>query len=399
LISQKKGGFRSMLKEAKELISELGKRNNLTIKLASALVLTSSIGTGTYQGLKDTVQVDIEGQQEIVRTHAETVGDLLKEKKIELRVEDKISPSIDTTLTDDMDVKIDLAHPIELVIDGQKQSLWTTANTVNDLLNEQQVVIGEHDEVFPSREAKIEDNTQIIINKAFPMTLDVGGKKEQTWSTSTTVADFLNKKQITLNELDRVEPSLNEVVTENSMVKVIRVEKVTDVVEEPISYAVVKQNDANLDSGVEQVRVQGENGTKQKTMEVVKENGKEISRTVVNEQVTKEAKNQVIATGTRQGSVAREMMVTATAYAASQPGNQGLTAGGYNIQQNPGMKLIAVDPRIIPLGTKVWVEGYGYAIAGDTGGAIKGNKIDVLLPTISQVYNWGRKQVKIKILN
>jgi resuscitation-promoting factor RpfB len=388
-----------MLKEAKNLLSGLGKRNNLTIKLASALVLTSSIGTGTYQGLKDTVQLEIDGQQEIVRTHAETVKELLNEQKIELRVEDKISENLDTKLTDNMEVRIDLAHPIELIVNGQKQSLWTTADTVNDLLAEQQVVVGEHDEVLPSRDAKIEDNTHVIINKAFPMTLDVGGQKEQVWSTSTTVADFLNKKQVTLNELDRVEPALNEVVTENSIIKVIRVEKVTDVVEEPISYSVVKQNDANLDSGAEKVLTQGVNGQKQKTMEVVKENGKEISRTVVSEQVTKPVQNQVVAVGTRQGSVAREMTVTATAYAASQPGNQGLTAGGYNIQKNPGMKLIAVDPRVIPLGTKVWVEGYGYAIAGDTGGAIKGNKIDVLLPSIKEVYQWGRKQVKIKILN
>ncbi|GGE84554.1 G5 and 3D domain-containing protein [Priestia taiwanensis] len=388
-----------MLKEAKNFLSELGKRNNLTIKLASALVLTSSIGTGTYQGLKDTVQLEVDGQQETVRTHAETVGELLKEQKIELREADKISPSVDTVLTDDMDVRIDLAHPIELVVDGQKQSLWTTADTVNDLLVEQQIVVGEHDEVLPSREAKMEDNTQIIINKAFPMTLDVGGQKEQVWSTSTTVADFLNKKQVTLNELDRVEPALDEVVTENSIIKVIRVEKVTDVVEEPISYSVVKQSDANLDSGTEKVLTQGENGLKQKTVEIVKENGKEVSRTVMSEQVTKNPKNQVVAAGTRQGSVAREMVVEATAYAASQPGNQGLTAGGYNIQKNPGMKLIAVDPRVIPLGTKVWVEGYGYAIAGDTGGAIKGNKIDVLLPSIKEVYQWGRKKVTIKILN
>ncbi len=60
--------------------------------------------------------------------------------------------------------------------------------------------------------------------------------------------------------------------------------------------------------------------------------------------------------------------------------------------------MIAVDPKVIPLGTKVWVEGYGYAVAGDTGGAIKGNKIDVFIPTQSQALKWGRKNVKIKII-
>ena len=63
------------------------------------------------------------------------------------------------------------------------------------------------------------------------------------------------------------------------------------------------------------------------------------------------------------------------------------------------MKVIAVDPRVIKLGTKVHVEGYGYAIAGDTGGAIKGNKIDVFIPSKSRAYQWGRKNVKVKVLN
>ena len=52
---------------------------------------------------------------------------------------------------------------------------------------------------------------------------------------------------------------------------------------------------------------------------------------------------------------------------------------GHDLTANPNMKMIAVDPKVIPLGSKVWVEGYGEAIAGDTGGAIKGNRIDILL--------------------
>lgn len=95
---------------------------------------------------------------------------------------------------------------------------------------------------------------------------------------------------------------------------------------------------------------------------------------------------------------AAEFTVEATAYTPLEsPG--GITAAGYNIRKNPNMKLIAVDPKVIPLGKKVWVEGYGEAIAGDTGGAIKGNKIDVLFPTVNQALQWGRKNVKVRILN
>lgn len=92
-----------------------------------------------------------------------------------------------------------------------------------------------------------------------------------------------------------------------------------------------------------------------------------------------------------------ELYVTATAYSHQDSGS--ITKLGYNIKANPNMKLIAVDPAVIPLGKKVWVEGYGVAIAGDTGGAIIGHKIDVLMPTKQHALQWGRKTVKIIILN
>lgn len=103
-------------------------------------------------------------------------------------------------------------------------------------------------------------------------------------------------------------------------------------------------------------------------------------------------------TATPSGTVVKEFTVSATAYTASCKGCSGITRTGINLKKNPGAKVIAVDPKVIPLGTKVWVEGYGYAVAGDTGGAIKGNKIDVFIPTQSQALKWGRKNVKIKIL-
>ncbi|MGM9943421.1 MAG: 3D domain-containing protein [Lysinibacillus sp.] len=95
----------------------------------------------------------------------------------------------------------------------------------------------------------------------------------------------------------------------------------------------------------------------------------------------------------------KEMTVTATAYTAYCTGCSGTTAIGIDLRANPNQRVIAVDPRVIPLGTKVWVEGYGEAIAGDTGGAIKGNKIDVFIPSQESAMAWGVKTVKIKILN
>lgn len=101
----------------------------------------------------------------------------------------------------------------------------------------------------------------------------------------------------------------------------------------------------------------------------------------------------------------RTITVLATAYTADPAENGGTyggvvkTAMGHNLSANPSMKMVAVDPRVIPLGSRIYVEGYGEAIAGDTGGAIKGNRIDVLMPSKSQSSNWGRKTVQVTILN
>ncbi|MFE7063581.1 LysM peptidoglycan-binding domain-containing protein [Sutcliffiella sp. NPDC057660] len=95
--------------------------------------------------------------------------------------------------------------------------------------------------------------------------------------------------------------------------------------------------------------------------------------------------------------VVQELTMSATAYTASCEGCSGITATGINLLENPDMKVISVDPNVIPLGSKVWVEGYGEAIAGDTGGAIKGNKIDIFIPDKQDAINYGVQEVQVKV--
>ena len=91
------------------------------------------------------------------------------------------------------------------------------------------------------------------------------------------------------------------------------------------------------------------------------------------------------------------MTVSATAYSTSEPGMSSFTALGIDLRQTSN--VIAVDPNVIPLGSRVFVEGYGEAIAGDTGGAIVGNKIDVHFATVDACYQWGVRSVQVTILD
>lgn len=90
--------------------------------------------------------------------------------------------------------------------------------------------------------------------------------------------------------------------------------------------------------------------------------------------------------------------VTATAYTAKCDGCSGVTSTGVDLNANPNAKVIAVDPNVIPLGSEVYVEGYGYATAADVGGAIKGNKIDLHVPTKEEAVNWGAQQVNVTVI-
>ncbi|MBD8005444.1 3D domain-containing protein [Bacillus norwichensis] len=100
---------------------------------------------------------------------------------------------------------------------------------------------------------------------------------------------------------------------------------------------------------------------------------------------------------TKKKAAYKTMTVKATAYTAKCKGCSGITATGINLNKNPNAKVISVDPKQIPLGSKVYVEGYGMAVAGDTGGAIKKNKIDLHMPTKKKALNWGVRTVKIKV--
>lgn len=114
------------------------------------------------------------------------------------------------------------------------------------------------------------------------------------------------------------------------------------------------------------------------------------------EQAAKEEAQAASASGQPAGQT---FIMESTAYSSDPADTLGggtVTATGQNLLTNP--MAVAVDPNVIPLGTRLYVEGYGEAIASDTGGAIKGNIVDVHFPTYEQCIQWGRRQVKVTIL-
>jgi len=185
----------------------------------------------------------------------------------------------------------------------------------------------------------------------------------------------------------------------------------TKEVTEALSFNTDEEKDSELEKGESRTISEGKEGKVERTYEIVYENGEEVDRTLLEENVVQKPKNKKVAIGTKEEvetvstsnsqepSGVKELTMEATAYGPDCAGCSGVTATGMDVSSGT-QKVIAVDPNVIPLGSRVWVEGYGEAIAADTGGAIKGNIIDVLVP--SEAYaadNWGRRTVKVKILD
>ncbi|MFE0504219.1 ubiquitin-like domain-containing protein [Peribacillus butanolivorans] len=384
----------------------------MAIAICSAILVSTALGILIHQGTKHTVTIMLDGKKEVVRTHAATVNDMLKDLEITVQAADYVHPSGDSKVEDNLEVVWKPAQKITLVQDEETEEVWSTADTVEEFLKEQDLEVNEKDKITPSKNTKMEANMEVAIDKAFSLKLVVGGNEKQVWSTSTTVADFLKQQGVKLNDLDRVEPGLVEKVEAKNTVNVIRIEKVTDVVEEPVDFAVITKKDDSLSKGKENIVKEGKDGLISKEYEVIKENGKEIKRKLLSEKVVNKKQDKVITVGTKttvaqasrgasnvNSTSGKEIYVSSTAYTASCKGCSGVTSTGVNLKSNPDAKIIAVDPSVIPMGSKVYVEGYGYAVAADKGGAIKGNRIDVFFSSKNDAYRWGVKKVKIRVLN
>lgn len=392
----------------------------IAFTITFATLFVAVITLVIYEGNKKTVTLAVNGEQEEIRTHASTVSKLLSNNEIEVSEHDIVSPSMDTPIKDGLEIRWEQSKQVAIKVDEEEQSLWTTKSTVSDVLEEAGIELTEHDEVSPALTAQLDEENEIQINKAYEFMLVDGGEESKYWSTSTTIGDFLNKEEIKLDELDRVDGKLDSEIQPGAVVEIVRVEKEVATVEEEEKFTVETKSDSSLLKGREKVVQAGKKGVISREYEIIKENGKEVSRTLLAEKTIKEPTKQIVSVGTKvvvasaatssnTKTVSRsnsstpaggkEFYVTATAYTADCNGCSGITATGINLKANRNLKVIAVDPSVIPLGSKVWVEGYGYAVAGDTGGAIKGNKIDLHMASKSAAYQFGRRQVKIKVMN
>ncbi len=299
-----------------------------------------------------------------------------------------------------------------IVFDSEKEiKISTFKNTVEDALNEENIKIGPYDKVDISMTDKLEDGLSISIQRAKKVNIKTKDSNMFIMTTATTVENALDEAKVLVGSKDKVEPAMNAEIKDDMEVSVIRVEeKLVDQKVQVDFKNEVKKLDSLAKGFVNVVR-KGQRGEKQVSIKVVYEDGKEVSKQIVSEKIIKEPINGIIEEGakttliTSRGQIGftRAIKMTSTAYDVSyescgkNPGDShyGITYSGLRVR--PG--IAAVDPRVIPLGTWLYIEGYGEALAADIGGAIKGNRIDLYYDSPTDVRRYGKRTVKVYVLD
>lgn len=309
------------------------------------------------------------------------------------------------------------AKEVTLELDGEEREVSTYAETVNDLLEEEDILLDDLAYINLPLDTRLENNMKIIIKNPKTYTLSIGGQIDEVKSTYTKVGDILNDLNVHLGELDYTEPSLDTYVDHGDTIVVNRVREEIEEIEETIPHESIVRKTNKLDVGTNKLIQEGQDGLKVKKIKNVYINGNLVEEAPVGEETVREPTPKIVEQGTRsvaktsRGNIKyrKVLTMTATAYDNSyestgkRPGDKywGVTASGTKAR----VGAVAVDPNIIPLGTRLYVESldgtkdYGFCVAEDTGGAIKGNKIDLFFNTASEVRNFGRRKVKVYILD
>lgn len=315
-------------------------------------------------------------------------------------------------------INIVFSKEITIVDKDKKITVETMAFNVDVVLKKAGVTLNEYDELNIDKDAKLKDGTVIEVKRAFPVKINVDGKQLDILTANNVVKDILKQYNIELGDMDRTEPSIESSIRANDTINVIRGEEKIVKEEVLIPYQTIIKYKDDMQTGKTKKVQEGKNGKKEIEYRIVYENGEEIAREVLSENVIEEAIDEVIEKGSEKYFVAsrgkvvrykKVLIMTSTAYDLSYQSTgktpdhpeYGITYTG--TRARPG--VVAVDPKVIPLGSKLYVESldgsedYGFASAEDTGSAIKGNKIDLFMEDHKAAMRYGRRKVRVYILD
>lgn len=300
-------------------------------------------------------------------------------------------------------------------LDGEELQVSSAKRTIGEALEDIGIEITEGYYISQDLNQRLKGGMEIEVLTPKAYTIIADGQEKQIISPFMKVEDILNDINFEMSELDITEPAKKEIAKNTITVKRL-IEKLEEKVVEVDFDVEVEQNE-ELSKGIEHILEAGEKGEKQQQIKHIYVDDQLEESIVYNEKLIKEPKTQKVEIGTKttiatsrgNANFSKSIIMNASAYDISyestgkHPGHPyyGITASGTRAKRG----TVAVDPRVIPLGTKLYVQSldampdYGFATAEDTGGAINGNKIDLLMDSRQECRTFGRRNVKVYILD
>ena len=344
------------------------------------------------------VTLIVDGQRTMARTHATSPAAVLLDAGITLGPYDRITVNGETwdppqkpfDPARNVEVRVHRAVPFSLNDNGLVTQVWSTAPTVGQALAERGIRVYLADAVSVPLNTPLSPGLRVSIQRSRPVTIHVDGREIHTRSRAATVGDLLAQEGITLRRLDYTVPAVDSSLTQAERIEVRRVDEEFVYETRPIPFETVWQADPELELDQRRVIQPGKRGLRKRRTRIVYENGQEVARETAAWWVEEPPTPQIIAYGTRivwrtvetpEGPKRywRKLRVLATSYSAATSGKPrdhpayGITRLGWRA----GKGIVAVDPRVINLRQRLYVPGYGLAVAGDTGGKIRGLHIDL----------------------
>lgn len=383
------------------------------------------------------VRLYVDGEIYALRTHATTIEGALAEANVVLEQRDSVTqngffasvngplepPSllaaseaiqVSATLTPSTPIEIEVRRAVPFVIidEGREVASISSRPTIAQALREAAVIVGPGDRVTPDLDAPLEVDTRIEIRRAHAVTIALPDGHRVVYTLALTVREVLDEEGITLPDGAFVDPSFDTAITNDLRVRVVQLGSSADVEIEYIESSTVYEVDNSLEPG-ETRTVEGQDGVRTRRYALTYVDGVEVGRELISDVLDPEPQDTVIYYSEREAEPAAPprpsgdalvagtpLRVYAVAYNAASAGrspddpNYGITATGVRVTWG----VIAVDPSVIPLGTRMYIPGYGYGVAADTGGGVKGYMIDLGYPDGVPI-DWVSQWVEIIILD
>lgn len=329
---------------------------------------------------------------------------------------------------------------ITVYIDGKVYQCATLATNVGEVLEELGLGIGAEDYVTPARESRLDRFSAIAAVRARPYTIVHDGVTTEVLSVGAKVIDVLQDAGMVWQAQDLIIPALQGAAPDNQEITIVRVSIEYRYQTVTLPYATQIVASESLYRGQERLIQSGQDGQQAETLEVVYHDSNLVAQNLISSEQVVAVRDKIIESGAvssidRGGlriSISRVLDVQSTAYCPGTEGSgcpvdsrgysqctgkaTGYTATGRKAKQGAGSRsdpyIIAVDPKVIPLGALCYLTfsgggittrhgriiNDGFALAADTGGAIKGNRIDILFDNHWVAWYYGRRSVRVFIV-